>query len=251
MSYIICRAIAGGHHSARFVTEKIEDGKVVGKITNNATSLSSIIESDKKYGFLKPKNGKYYTYKILSVDTELTDKRVHKAVMNALHRWGFKLKIEYKRAKPDEAVDITIRFSSEQEDSLLNSSTLAYMYYPLGGSFNGTMVINTRFYWTLSGKAVNLHFIDPIHYPDVMTAPIQGQSWDLDQVMGHEFGHGIFGLQHFETGLMAYRYDLMTEYTEDPDIIRASQKVPKRNILDSLVKRKMDWLRVASDREYE
>jgi len=93
MSYIICRAIAGGNHSATFVTEKIEDGKVVGKITNNATSLSSIIESDKKYGFLKPKNGKYYTYKILSVDTELTDKRVHKAVMNALHRWGFKQKV--------------------------------------------------------------------------------------------------------------------------------------------------------------
>jgi hypothetical protein len=123
------------------------------------------------------------------------------------------------------------------------------MYYPLGGSTNGICVINTRFYWTLSGKAVNMHLIDPIHYPDESTAPVQGMSWDLDQVLGHEFGHGILGLQHYIEGLMAYRYDLMTEFTIDVDIIRGSQKIPKRNILASLLKRKFDWLKIGSDRE--
>jgi hypothetical protein len=169
--------------------------------------------SDKKFGVLKPKNGLYFTYKILSVDTELTHKKVHKAVANALNRWHFPLKFDFKRAIDGEAVDITIQFNSEAEDPILNSSTLAYMYYPLGGITNGKMVINTRFFWTLDGKAVNMHFIDPIHYPDVTTAPIQGLSHDLDQVMGHEFGHGILGLQHFFEGLMAFRYDLMAEFT--------------------------------------
>lgn len=248
MNGIICRALVGGNNRVSFVTEKLENGKVVGKIETLSDSLNTIILSDKKFGVLKPKNGVYFTYKALNKDVEITDKNVDKAIRMAMNRWSFPLNFTYRRAKEGEAVDLTFEFKSESEDSILNSSTLAYMYYPIGGLNNGRCVINTRFWWTLSGSGVDLHLQDPIHYP-TPTGKTQGQSWDLDQVLGHELGHGLLGLQHYIEGLMAYRYDLMSELTAEADIIRGSQKIPKRNILASFLKRKFDWLKIGSDRD--
>mgnify|MGYP001585625270 CR=1 FL=1 len=247
MNGIICRAIISGN-GVDYATEKIENNKAVGKIDQTTSSIDTIILSDKKFGVLKPKNGVYFTYKALNKDVEITDKNVDRAIKNAFNRWSFPLNFSYKRAKDGEAVDFTFEFRSESEDSILNSSTLAYMHYPIGGLYNGKCVINTRFWWTLSGSGVDLHLQDPIHYT-TPTGKTQGQSWDLDKVLGHELGHGLLGLQHFIEGLMAYRYDLMTEITAEVDITRGSQKIPKRNIIASLLKRKFDFLKIFSDRD--
>lgn len=248
---LICRATPSGN-SVGFSTEIIQNNKVIGKLDIELSkSLDNLILSDKKYGLLKPKNGSYYTYRVLSLDTEITAKQMNKAVASALNRWAFKLKLKFSRANIGEASDITIQFRSEAEDPLLNSSTIAYMYYPLGGLNNGIMVINIRFYYTLSGKAVNMHLIDPIHYPDFDTAPVQGLSHDLDVILYHEFGHGILGLQHDPTpdNGMAYRYDLMSKMPSLRDIARGAAKIGLRVASASMLKRLWDWLTITEDRE--
>ena len=250
MNDLICRVTNSGN-SIGFATEIVKDGKVIGKVENNVQSLANLITSDKSYGLLKPKNGKYFTYKIMSLDKEITNSQMIKATLRALNRWAFKLKLKYSKAELGEDVDIKIYFRSEAEDPLLNSSTIAYMYYPLGSANNGIMVINTRYYFNLSGNAVNMHYIDPEHYPDPKTAPVQGASIDLDVVMFHEFGHGILGLQHdtLAGNGMAYRYDLMSELASSRDLSRGAAKIGYREDSESYLQRLWNYLTKTQDKE--
>jgi len=247
---LICRATNTGN-SVGFTTEMVKDGKIIGRAESDVQSLANLINSDKSYGLLKPKNGKYFTYKIMSLDKEITDSQMIKATSRALNRWAFKLKLKYSKADSGEEVDIKIYFRSEEEDPLLTSSTIAYMYYPLGSTYNGIMVINTRYYFTLSGNAVNMHYIDPVHYPDPKTAPIQGASIDLDVVMYHEFGHGILGLQHdvHAGNGMAYRYDLMSEMPSTRDLSRGAAKIGYRDDNKSYLERLWNYLTKTQDRD--
>ena len=38
-----------------------------------STDLNEIIEEDKRYGTFQPKNGSYYTYRVLNEDEEITN----------------------------------------------------------------------------------------------------------------------------------------------------------------------------------
>lgn len=250
MSELICRAITAGN-KIEYVTEKISDGKIIGVLeTSQNHDLEQIFKDDKKYGLLLPRDGKSYSYRVLNGDSEISLSSVKKAVQSALLSWWIELEFDFHRAQEEEMADITIQFRSEDEDSILNSSTLAYMYYPLGGKNNGVCVVNTRFYWTLNGNAVNMHLIDPVHYPDPKTAPVQGLSHDLDQVLKHEFGHGIFGLPHIVSILrvMSASYGKMAEWLHIDDILRAAQKIPRRNMATRKYNRLKVWIKSRSER---
>lgn len=219
------------------------------KITADSVEVSgNIINEDKKYKFLIPKDG-VLTYSITNSDGEITDKQVKKAVTLAFTEWGLYVPIKFKHVKTNG--DIQVKFMSELNDSILDKNTLAYMYYPMGGMTNGKCVVNSRFHWTNHGKSVNMNSIDPVHYPDKKTAPIQGQSWDLDQVLRHEFGHGVFGLPHSQSRnkIMSSNYGFMEEHLTDEDIFRANSKVGIRKMSSELLKRWNEWLVKSSDRD--
>lgn len=243
MNGIICRAITSGN----YITEKIQDGIITKLPDQLSDSISTVLLNDKKYGLLRPRDGKSFSYKILSLDKEVTERQVVRAVSSALFNWHLHLNLDYHKCKSNELPDITIQFKSIAEDPTLNTSTLAYMYYPLGGKTNGVMVINTMFYWTNNGEGIDMYFIDPIHYPTPGSSKNKGETHDLDKVLTHEFGHGIFGLPHL-SGTMAPRYDLMEEYLDEETIFRASQKIPKRNMIESKFKRLLAHLKIRSER---
>lgn len=233
MPNMICRAVVWNTGKAEFASV--------------STDTNNIIQADKNFGFLKPTNG-VLTFSISNRDGEITDKAVDRAVKFALKEWSIFVPIQFKKVPKDG--DIRIEFRSEDEDEILNSNTLAYMFYPLGGKTDGQCVINTRFYWTNHGNGVDMNKIDPVHYrPDSGT---KGTSWDLDQVLRHEFGHGIFGLPHDTNAnnIMSSNYSKMKEHLSETDILRARAKAGTRVLSANMVKRLLTWITKASDRDY-
>jgi hypothetical protein len=227
---MICKAITNGHE----VT--FSSVKVAG------LNLENQITDDKKFGFLEPKDG-VIKWRLINSDEEITERNARRAVAHAFFRWYLHVPIQFKRARGSEEADVTIEFRSEEEDSILNPSTLAYMYYPLGGSTNGICVVNKRFYWTNHGKGIDMHLIDPEHYPE-MGSGFKGKTWDLDQVLAHEFGHGVFGLPHsqHEDRIMSAGYGMMDEFLHDEDIFRAQAKAGVRLISNRKLLRLTNWL---------
>lgn len=230
----ICRMLVWYDGKSEFSSISVEDNNVV--------------EADKKYGFLHPKNG-VLTFSITNRDGELSEKAVDRAVKFALKEWSLYVPITFKKVSVNG--DIRVEFRNEYEDKILNKNTLAYMYYPMGGKTNGLCVVNTRFYWTNHGKGVDMHKIDPTHYPTPQDK-VKGQSWDLDQVLRHEFGHGIFGLPHNVNpdNIMSSNYGKMNERITESDVFRARAKAGKRELSQNLLRRWINWLTGASDREY-
>jgi len=212
--------------------------------------LETQIKDDKKFGFLSPTNG-ILRYAIMNRDDRLSERDTKKMIGVALWGWEIETPINFVRVLPTEYSDMKIYFRDEVEDPNLDSHTLAYHYYPIASiGFRGVCVINKRFYKTLHGNVVSLHLIDPIHYPDPDTAPVQGKTWDGDTILRHEFGHGVFGLPHsLSTGRTMYgNYEGMAEYFHEEDIRRAQAKAGKRNILSRLYLRMKKHYIITSER---
>ena len=241
MGEILCKAVNSD--------KKIQFESAVARSTN----LSDVLKEDKKYGKMSPRNGRYFTYRILNKDQEVTEKQVRRAAQMAWSAWALELPFGFVRVKPHVKSDFSIEFRATSDDPQLDDNTLMYMYYPIN-SINapnrGLCVVNTDYYWTNSGKPVNMHKIDPVNYPDEATAPVQGMSWDLDQVLRHEFGHGL-GLPHSSTRdtIMAPNYGLMSEHLDDEDIKRMVHKYGARysSPWDWFRQRFYSWFRKASD----
>ena len=232
---MICKAIEYGN-TVEFVSVKVA-----------GLTPETQLRDDKRYGFLKPTDG-ILRWKAINGDIEISDRNVRRAISHAFFRWSLHVPIKFKRVRAGEVADITFEFRSEAEDAILNSSTLAYMYYPLGGVTDGVCVINTRFYWTNHGKGIDMHYIDPLHYP-TLGSGVVGKTHDLDQVLGHEIGHGIFGLPHSQGGLniMSPNYGIMFEYLTDEDVVRAQAKAGERIIISRHVTRLLNWLKLRSE----
>lgn len=230
---IICRALTDGTYDS---------------VKVSGYSLSNQLLDDKKYGFLEPTNGKLY-YILLNYDKEIKDKRARRAVSMALFGWRIRVPIKFRRVRKVEDADITVEFRSEAEDALLNPNTLAYMYYPLGGKNDGKCVVNTKFYWTNDGKAVDMHKIDPLHYPVESDSNPRGKTYDLDQVLRHEFGHGVFGLPHSQHDdvVMTGNESRMHEHLQDEDVIRAQAKAGVNNSMTHRLLSILGWYRLRSD----
>jgi hypothetical protein len=250
MGEIICRLVThpGGVKAVDQEVDPVQ-GKVLQVLDYNTMgkSLEEILENDKRFGVLKPKNGKSFGYFIKNGDLELTSRQVRKGTTRALFRWYKEMKFKFFRARKEHEADLIIEYRSEADDGLLSPQTLAYMYYPLGSQYDGHMVINTRPFFTLHGEGIDMHYIDPINYPE-LDSGVSGATVDLDQVEGHEFGHGIFGLPHV-SGIMAPNYGMMTEFLSELDIIRARAKgFERRSWTSRKYQRLKAWFLSTSDR---
>lgn len=248
MHEIICKLMdeMSGIHAIDY--EVSGDGKKLKRVelAPSALDMPAIFQNDNRYGLLLPRNGVSYGYIILNKDVELTNREVRKMVTRGLLRWYLELQFKFHRVTHKADADLVYEFRSENDDPLLTPGTIAYMYYPLGGTHDGICVINVRPYFTLHGNGIDMHWIDPINYP-VLGMGVTGATVDGDQVLGHEDGHGLLGLPHI-SGIMASNYGSMTEHLSELDILRGSNKIPKRNWSSRKYQRLKNWLFHASER---
>jgi hypothetical protein len=217
------------------------------------TEITAIIEEDKQYGVFEPRNGKYFTYRVLNEDVEITNKQVLKSIQYAYRRISIRTNLKFRRARSGEYADFRIEFRTEatDPDKQLRSNTLMYHYYPINSysnKFRGLCVINSKYFWTSHGKPVPLHEIDPVNYPNPTTNT--GMTYDLDGVYTHEVLHGL-GFPHSKVAgnMMSTNYGIMSEWlTEKEDVPRIHAKYGDRGLSEHKIKRWLKWLLHASDR---
>ncbi len=238
----MCKAIADRANEVNFYSPKLE-----------SYDINDIIEEDKKYGTFQPSNGKYYTYRVLSEDEEITNKQVLKSIQYSFRRISIRTNLKFRRAREGEYADLRIDFRTVEsdEDQQLSENTLMYHYYPIHNKehkLRGLCVVNKKYYWTANGKPLDMHYIDPVNYPEPDSG-WQGKTYDFDQVYTHEVLHGL-GLPHSKgTGhVMSPNYGIMGEWMSEEDIARIQAKYGKRNISEHIVRRWLRWLFHASDR---
>ena len=219
----------------------------------NSTEINSIIEEDKQYGVFQPFNGEHYTYRVLNEDEEITNEKVLKSIEYSYRRISLRTNLKFRRAREGEYADLRIEFRTVDTDpeKELQSSTLMYHYYPISNSthrLRGLCVVNKDYFWTSTGGSLDMHYIDPEHYPEPNSG-YGGKTYDLDQTYTHEVLHGL-GLPHSKTAgnVMSPNYGIMAEWMSEEDIARIQAKYGSRNISESRIKRWLKWLKIASER---
>ena len=219
----------------------------------SSESLKDIIEDDKRYGVMVPRNGKYFTFQILDTqDNEITEKMLNRGVKLAWKSWTLRLNFDVRQAKSNEEPDfrILIRKPEDDERGVMKKNTIMYHYFPisrLDHPNRGLCVINPEFHYTTHGNPVPLHIIDPVNYPTPTEST--GRTIDLDAVLRHEFGHGI-GLPHdpVPDNTMSTPYQTLNEFLAERDVYRGIQKYGIKQMRVSRFKRWLKWLRIRSER---
>jgi len=226
-------------------------------VVANGNTLQEIIKADKEYGVMIPKNGKYFTYRVMDWEGKwISNKRIRKAVTFTWNKVEKILDLDFKEAKRGEYVDFKVYFRRVVDDPLLTKNTLMYHYYPISDFNNakrGVCVVNIDYPWTSNGKAIPLHIYDPEHYPDVTTSSVK--TFDFDATYEHEGpGHGL-GLPHSpnKNTKLYWNYSGMTEsmFDEEPQetVLRLQAKYPKNNMKLSRLRRWINWFKSTRDRK--
>lgn len=258
MQELICRLTAEGN-SVKSSLEYVENWKVVGLLeTEPKQTVQELIESDKRFGVLIPRDGKSFAFKVLNADSEITIKNVEKGVRDALWKWKYahaglgldkQLLFDFHKCKRGERPDVTYEFRDITTDPLLDNKTIAYVYYTMGGLNNGICVVNKLFYYNGHGRGVSMHLIDPVHYPDPNTV-VKLADIDIDVVLYHEPGHGIFVLGHTMDGGhgMSANYSYMSENPTMQDFLRAAAKVGTKIVRRGFGSIFWNWLQVRAEK---
>ena len=215
--------------------------------------INEIIEQDKAYGKMHPINGKYFTYRIENTfDIEITGKRLQKAYQKGWRRWTKRINFVIKKAKQGEPADFRVLFRTPQQDERgeLDQNTIMYHYFPINNissPYRGLCVVNSLFLYTVDGKGISMHEIDPTNYPDENTTAT-GRTIDIDQVFGHEDGHGI-GLPHdpMPGQTMSGNYSFMAEFLSERDVYRGIKKYGMAKLKVSAIVRWWRRMRKKSD----
>ena len=118
--------------------------------TDKKLSIQDRIKEDKKYGTFKPRNGKYFTFKVHGEDVEITHKRVIKAVQYGFKRWSIYADFRVRKARRNDIPDFNIYFKSVSEDPLLKKNTIMYHYYPINRLTNPNRGKCVSIFWNHS-----------------------------------------------------------------------------------------------------
>jgi hypothetical protein len=219
----------------------------------DADEIDEIIQEDKRYGVFEPRNGSYFTYRVLNDDEEITNKQVLKSIQYSFRRISLRTNLRFRRAREGQYADLRIDFRTVEsdEDRQLSENTLMYHYYPINNTTNklrGLCVVNKNYYWTSMGGGLDMHYIDPKNYPRKGTG-VTGKTYDFDQVYTHEVLHGL-GLPHSKKAgnVMSPNYGIMAEWMSEEDIARIQAKYGKRTMSESRIRRWLNWLKSASNR---
>lgn len=242
MSEQFCKAILNVNGKIEYVAPML-----------GSTDINDIVEDDKRYGKMNPINGEYFTYRISNVhDDEITDKKLQKAYTMGWRRWTKRIDFVIKLAKATEDPDFRVIFRTPETDErgVMDANTIMYHYFPINNVSNplrGLCVVNSNFYYTVDGKMVSMYQIDPEHYDEDTTA--HGTTIDIDQVFGHEDGHGI-GLPHDSMmgQVMSPSYSFMAEFLTERDVFRGVKKYGNAKIPISHLTRWWRYIRGKSDR---
>ncbi|GKS67367.1 hypothetical protein YTPLAS73_09140 [Nitrosarchaeum sp.] len=242
MNNQICRIVVG--------TSSIEFESVEAQVNSN---LQTLIESDKKFRVIQPKNGKTITWGLKNTDTELSYSQMKKIVQDVCFAFSSEFKLDFDFTTDYKNADVKISFAAEDEDSNLTSNTIAYMGYPLSGSqFYGICVINKKWIFTHDGRSRTGY--------ELTVLGIQVQFLDgnyatlyLVKILIHEFGHGVLGLQHdTEPGsIMSSNEGAMSDKWSNRDLTRGYAKVPKNtkeNPLKTRLARLRAWFLIGGRR---
>lgn len=240
----MCRLVVGKDGKAR------AEGIDINNFKDLPIDLQNLINEDKKYGKILPPANGWITYKVYDGDKEMNREDVEYLVRIALGNYQRKFDIKFRPAKDFESAMLKISFTDPQHDKNMTGSTLAYHYYPYFTEKRGICRINRNYYYTVHGRRLNLSIIDPEHYPDPTKAK-EAPTWDLDQILIHEFGHGIFGLQHDgQSGTtMSATYQHMTEFLDERTIKRIEAKgYKKRGLLAQWKEQRLEkWLKARAE----
>ncbi len=243
MTELMCKAI-------------VKDNQIqfTGPVTTGIT-LEEQIQEDKKYGMMVPRNGKYFTWRAENWESNLiTHKQILKGINYSWMQAEIEIVLDVRRAKPEELPDFRVAFRRTKDDSELTKDTLMYHYYPINEithPLRGLCVVNVDFPLTVHVNAVSLNDINQIDFPDHETAPMQGKTWDFDQIYTHEGpGHGL-GLPHspFPYHVMSSSYNVMAEFFVPWDKKRLVAKYGARPWYKKhFYTRWLNWYKVRSDR---
>jgi len=200
------------------------------------SDINAVVENDKLYGSMHPRNGLFFTFRIVGThDEEITEKEMVRAVQLAFDHWSKRANVIIKQAQVWDQPDFRIIFRTTLNDERgeLTDNTIMYHFFPINDVSNplrGLCVVNSDFYYSTHGKAVSMHEIDPDHYDNNTNA--SGRTIDIDQVFTHEFGHG-FGLPHDKElfQVMSPNHGFMAEFPTERDVFRMVKKygVPKKS----------------------
>jgi len=242
----ICRVIIDENKNIKFES-----------VIANGSTLEEIIQDDKRYGVMVPKNGKYFTYRVMDWEGKwISNVKIRKAVTFTWNKVEKILDLDFKEAKDGEYADFKVYFRGVMDDPRLNDNTLMYHYYPISDFNNenrGVCVVNADYPWTSDGEQIPLHIFDPDNYPNVTAS--SAQTFDFDATYEHEGpGHGL-GLPHSPNrGTKLYwSYDGMSEsmFDEEPKetVSRLQAKYPKNDMKPSRLRRWINWFKSKRDRK--
>ena len=214
--------------------------------------IDTVIQSDKKYGIMKPINGEYFTWQALDTsDNEVSERMLDRGVKLAWQSWALRIPFKFKKAKPWETPDFKLIFRTPNtgERKEMKCNTIMYHYFPISKTNHesrGRCVINSDFHFTVHGEGVPMYKVDPKNYDKNST--IKASTIDLDVVLRHEFGHGL-GLPHdpIPGNTMSTSYNTLNEFLQERDIKRIQAKYGVRQMLFYFLKRWLNYIYNRSD----
>jgi len=216
-----------------------EKGKIsFDSAISNGSTLEEIIQGDKQYGMMVPRNGAYFTYRVEDWQNRwMKLKQLRKGIALAWTTVEKVIDIDVREAKIDELPDFTIYFRKTDDDPYLTSNTLMYHYYPISDINNpnrGVCVVNADYIWTMDGEGIPLYIFDPEHYPEPVGSTVK--TFDFDDIYVHEGpGHGL-GLPHSPNlntkmyGNASGMANTIFDETPYETIPRLQAKYPKKEI---------------------